>query len=88
MHLSQEEGLRETRKLRSHMGNNPPKQTHLNRSCSSLRNKTGEEGIGKLSRKELGEESKSTEMKSDWSQWYCAEHHSYRYQTTVATEVI
>lgn len=40
MQLSQEEGLREMRELRSHMGNNSPKQTHLNRS-SSLSSKTG-----------------------------------------------
>ena len=55
MRLSQEEGLTEVRKLRSHTGNNSPKQTHLNSSCSSLRNKTGKEGIAKLSRNELGE---------------------------------
>lgn len=40
MQLSQEEGLREMRELRSHMGNNSPKQTHLNRS-SPLSSKTG-----------------------------------------------
>lgn len=49
------------------MGNNSPKQRHLNRSCSSLRNNTGKEDIGKLARNNLGEESKSTEVKSDLS---------------------